>query len=235
MNHHHQSTFVPPTSHTSEPSGKCGSDGCFPTTLGSQPTFSDTSILKIISFSHHQAVSCLSMEIWKATREFILEVGCSSLYPNPLRIREETLGVPHLFSASWNSAKKIVYSIIILCNVCYVILIIVLIETRRTFPPVKNKIKTGWNCMSRSRGGTLKYKIILIYMLLHGLDKVIYRLKNLDNSWNFKMWLLWAPFLNSNLITYNFHWQNSPTISCADGLICYSGSRLFQMAGCGDL
>ena len=44
-----------------ETSGNCA-DGCFPTALGRQPTFNDTSILRIISFSHHYAR--LSVGIW---------------------------------------------------------------------------------------------------------------------------------------------------------------------------
>ena len=38
------------------PACKHRPDGCFPTALGRQTTFSDTSILRIISFSHHLAV-----------------------------------------------------------------------------------------------------------------------------------------------------------------------------------
>ena len=50
----------PNITHKYETSGmracKHGSDGCFPTARYRQPTFSDTSILRIISFRHHQAV-----------------------------------------------------------------------------------------------------------------------------------------------------------------------------------
>ena len=60
--HHHHLTFVTDFTNKYETSGiharMHGSDGCFPTALGRQPTFSNTSVMRIISFSHHQEVVC---------------------------------------------------------------------------------------------------------------------------------------------------------------------------------
>ena len=63
--------------------------------LGKQPTFIEAAILKIISFSHHQAV----VYTWEFEADTLPDA-------NLLRIREETLmGAGNLFSGSWNSAS----------------------------------------------------------------------------------------------------------------------------------
>ena len=68
------------------------SDGCFPTPLGRQPTFSNTLILRIILFIHHQAVvypwkfeagfgdqMFLMMPIYHGLRKGCLELETSSV------------------------------------------------------------------------------------------------------------------------------------------------------------
>ena len=66
--------------------------------VGRQPTFSNTSILRTISFSNHQAIQCRLMGIWSK-----IWLPDALLDADPLRIWEEKLWDGNLFSGSWNS------------------------------------------------------------------------------------------------------------------------------------
>ena len=98
MLHHHHSTSLTLTSHTSmrcQASVHASTGRVAAYQLGRQPTLSDTFILRIISFSHHQAV------VYSWEFEASLWWLDARHDTNPLRIREEPLGTVNLLIGSW--------------------------------------------------------------------------------------------------------------------------------------
>ena len=73
---------------------KHGSDGCFSTALGRQPTFCNPFILRIISFSHHQAV----VYSWEFHASLVGRM--SFLMPTPYGLGKRCLHTRNGFSST---------------------------------------------------------------------------------------------------------------------------------------